>query len=140
MLLLALMAIGATAATTYSFLNVTWLDETVRSVEATGLKITFDGTKAIFTTADGTTHEATVAELASMEFSNTEGVAWDDDHVYGDVNDDGSVDGSDINVLVDIILGKNDGSGYPHADVNADGNIDVIDINIIIKIILGNGN
>ena len=58
-------------------------------------------------------------------------------HVTGDVNDDGSVNASDMNILIDIILGRDTSGRYDaSADVNGDGAVDVIDINEIINIIL----
>ena len=55
--------------------------------------------------------------------------------VRGDVNGDGKVDVSDVNVAINIMLGKNE--AIPAADVNGDGKVDVSDVNIIINIMLG---
>ncbi|MCQ2287926.1 MAG: leucine-rich repeat protein [Muribaculaceae bacterium] len=56
----------------------------------------------------------------------------------GDVNADGNVDVSDLNVVLNIVLGKDDAAKYDgRADVNGDKNIDVSDLNKIINIILG---
>ena len=52
----------------------------------------------------------------------------------GDVNGDNNVDVSDINIVINEILGK---GGTYNADVNGDGTTDVSDINIVINIILG---
>ncbi|MCQ2289140.1 MAG: dockerin type I domain-containing protein, partial [Muribaculaceae bacterium] len=54
--------------------------------------------------------------------------------VRGDVNGDNNVDVSDINIVINEILGK---GGTYNADVNGDGTTDVSDINIVINIILG---
>ena len=58
--------------------------------------------------------------------------------VRGDVTGDGIVDVSDVNTVVNIILGKANATSYPgNADVNNDGTVDVSDVNIIVNIILG---
>ena len=55
----------------------------------------------------------------------------------GDVNGDGEVNLSDINVVIDIILGGSYADDVMRrADVNSDGEIGVSDINMIIDIIL----
>ena len=55
----------------------------------------------------------------------------------GDVNNDKEINLSDINVVIDIILGGNaDSETKSRADVNNDGEINVSDINMIIDIIL----
>lgn len=65
---------------------------------------------------------------------------WDKDYVYplGDINLDGIVDVADINLLINIMLGK-DVHLYPEAqpDVNDDGIVDIADINMMINCILG---
>ncbi len=55
--------------------------------------------------------------------------------IDGDVNRDGIVDITDVNVVINVILGTvtND-----LADVNADGIVDITDVNLIINYILGN--
>ena len=56
----------------------------------------------------------------------------------GDVNGDGEVNVSDINVVIDIILGGNVNDDVRRrADVNNDGEIGLSDINMIIDVILG---
>lgn len=58
--------------------------------------------------------------------------------VRGDVTGDGIVDVSDVNTVVNIILGKANAASYPgNADCNGDGIVDVADVNIIVNIILG---
>lgn len=60
------------------------------------------------------------------------------DLAIGDVNGDGSVDVSDVNIVINIMLGKAQASTYPgNADCNGDNNVDVSDVNIIINIMLG---
>ena len=56
----------------------------------------------------------------------------------GDVNLDGEVNVSDINVVIDIILGgRADDDTRRRADVNNDGEISLSDINMIIDMIMG---
>ena len=54
--------------------------------------------------------------------------------VRGDVNGDNTVDVSDINIVINKVLGKGDPG---NTDVNGDGTTDVSDINIVINIVLG---
>ncbi len=58
-----------------------------------------------------------------------------DDGVMGDINRDGKVDISDVNMAINIMLGKSERIDI--ADVNNDGNIDISDINTLINIMLG---
>ena len=56
----------------------------------------------------------------------------------GDVNGDGIVDVSDVNIIINIMLGKDTASKYNgRADVTGDGSVDVSDINTCLNIILG---
>ena len=58
--------------------------------------------------------------------------------LQGDVNGDGNVDGSDINSLINVVLGKESADIYGgRADVNGDGIEDGSDINTLINIVLG---
>ena len=61
-----------------------------------------------------------------------------DEVVVGDVNGDGIIDVSDVNVVINIMLGKDDAARYGgRADVNGDGKVDVSDVNTVINIMLG---
>ena len=55
--------------------------------------------------------------------------------VYGDVTGDGKVDVSDVNTVINMMLGKE--TIDIKADLNNDGKVDVSDINAIINIMLG---
>ncbi|MCQ2289063.1 MAG: dockerin type I repeat-containing protein, partial [Muribaculaceae bacterium] len=55
----------------------------------------------------------------------------------GDVNGDGVVDITDVNILLNIVLGKDSASKYPGADVNGDGTVDITDVNTVLNIVLG---
>ena len=56
----------------------------------------------------------------------------------GDINGDGSVDVADVNILVNIMLGKDSPDNYT-GNANVDGldGIDVGDVNVIVNIMLG---
>ena len=54
--------------------------------------------------------------------------------VTGDVNSDGSVNISDVNYIIDLIL---EGEYGTQADLNHDGTVNISDLNTIIGIILG---
>ena len=56
----------------------------------------------------------------------------------GDINGDGNVDISDVNILINIMLGKAAASSYPgNANVNGTGGVDISDVNAVINIMLG---
>ena len=58
--------------------------------------------------------------------------------LLGDVNLDDKVDVTDVNIVVNIILGKDQAANYDgRADVNNTGVVDVSDVNIVVNIILG---
>ena len=65
---------------------------------------------------------------------------WDKDYAYpvGDINLDGIVDISDINLMINIILGK-PFTIWPESkpDLDDNGTVDVTDINKVINILLG---
>ena len=55
----------------------------------------------------------------------------------GDVNGDGKVDVSDVNILINIMLGK--ANLVNGSDLNGDGKVDVGDVNVAINLMLGKG-
>lgn len=55
--------------------------------------------------------------------------------VVGDVNGDNTVDVGDVNLLINIMLGK--AATSPAADLTGDGSVDVGDVNMVINIMLG---
>ena len=60
--------------------------------------------------------------------------------LLGDVNLDGKVDVTDVNIVVNIILGKDNAANYDgRADVNNSGAVDVSDVNAVVNILLGKG-
>ena len=54
----------------------------------------------------------------------------------GDLNGDGLVDVSDVNIIIDMVLGKQE-QDLAVADLDGNGIIDVSDVNAIIDIVLG---
>ena len=58
--------------------------------------------------------------------------------VVGDVDGSGAVDGSDINTLINIILGKDNAANYGgRANIDGKSGIDGGDVNALINILLG---
>lgn len=57
--------------------------------------------------------------------------------INGDLNGDGIIDVSDLNILIDIILGYDDEDNTIDPDINSDGNVDVEDANYMLNFILG---
>ncbi|MBR6283677.1 MAG: chitobiase/beta-hexosaminidase C-terminal domain-containing protein [Muribaculaceae bacterium] len=62
-------------------------------------------------------------------------VGGDEPGVRGDLTGDGVVDVDDLNLVINIMLGK--AQKIDAADINKDGAVDVDDMNIIINIMLG---
>jgi formylglycine-generating enzyme required for sulfatase activity len=58
--------------------------------------------------------------------------------IMGDITGESGVDVTDINAVVNVVLGKAQASNFPgKADLNDDNKIDVSDINTLVNIILG---
>jgi hypothetical protein len=51
------------------------------------------------------------------------------------VTGDGQVDISDVNAVINMMLGKL--SSTPAADVTGDGQVDIADVNAVINLMLG---
>lgn len=79
-----------------------------------------NGTYTFLMPAAPVTVSATFMETASLR---------------GDVNEDDKVDVSDVNMMINMILGKQDETAA--ADLDGSGNVDVSDVNELINIILG---
>ena len=88
--------------------------------------------------------KAVYADGTESGWSNIEHVtlkSTPEDVLLGDVNNDGVVDVTDINILVNIVLGKEQASNYDgRAYINDDEVVDVTDINMVVNIVLGKGN
>ena len=57
------------------------------------------------------------------------------DAVLGDLNGDGQVDISDVNAVINMMLGKSPQT--PEGDLTGDGNVDISDVNAVINLMLG---
>ncbi len=80
----------------------------------------------------------TLATGTSLQFTEYSPVAW---FVYremhaGDVNGDGSINISDANAIIAIILEGSQATAGSQADVNGDGVVNISDVNVIIALIL----
>lgn len=67
-------------------------------------------------------------------------ISHDDANAFpiGDINGDGVVDGTDLNILINIIMNKDSADNYDgRADLNGDGLVNGTDLNTFINIILG---
>ncbi|MBR5456460.1 MAG: leucine-rich repeat protein, partial [Bacteroidaceae bacterium] len=74
-------------------------------------------------------------------FANTEEITEEfpeEEEVFGDLNGDGTISVSDIQVLVNLILSDAAAEDNPAADVNSDGTVSVSDIQVVVNRILGN--
>ena len=58
--------------------------------------------------------------------------------LLGDVNGDGTVDISDVNIVINLMLGKDTSEDFD-GDINEDGNVDISDVNMMINLMLGKG-
>lgn len=59
-------------------------------------------------------------------------------HVKGDANVDGYVNISDVNFIIDVILGQTETEySFDAVDVNGDGFVNMNDATMVISIILG---
>ena len=62
---------------------------------------------------------------------------WQKVYVTGDIDDNGDVDGNDLNILINILLGKDTNDYAGRENVDGQGGIDGTDLNKLINIILG---
>ena len=64
-----------------------------------------------------------------------------DEHLMGDVNDDGVVSIKDVTVLIDFLLTRDlSGLNEDYLDVNQDGDVTIKDVTILIDILLDHDN
>ena len=96
-------------------------------LEETDIAITFDA------------HETIQAPAGKywilVDFGEMKLIMKNMDAKAGDVNGDGTVDGNDLNMLINIVLGKEEPT--PGADVDGEDGINGSDINTLINILLG---
>ncbi len=67
--------------------------------------------------------------------ANVEAGDTPDPAVRGDINGDGIVDITDVNMVINMVLGKLDKTAV--ADVDSSGDVDITDVNQVINIMLG---
>ena len=73
------------------------------------------------------------------QWKNFQNIVEDNEGVVtGDLDGNGAVDGTDLNILINIILGKDNAANYGgRANVNGEGGVDGNDLNMLINMILG---
>ena len=60
------------------------------------------------------------------------------EYLLGDVNSDGNVDIADVNIIINVMLGRDLASNYGHrCYVTDDETVDISDVNAVINIMLG---
>ena len=88
---------------------------------------------------DITSGEAT--RLTKIDNRFTFSCMWienEEEEIPGDINLDGKWDGIDLNILINILLGKDDADNYDgRANIVKDDTIDGNDLNALINILLG---
>ena len=122
-------------AESFAYLNFIGNDSTITQVSTNELEITYADGNAIINFGSRSRTIA-LADLAYMEFTNKEykGSKYD----TGDLNGDGQVDVSDVDLLIDLVLGRiTEDSLLGDPDLNGDGQVDVTDVDLLIDIILG---
>lgn len=114
----------------------TWLYIRVRSNAASGEKVTFK----IYDKTAGKVYNA--FETVAFTSNGQEGMPSSPAkltlrrYTLGDVNDDGEIDVSDVQDLIDLVLSSEDLTSNPACDFNEDGEVDVSDIQSLIDYIL----
>ena len=100
----------------------------------------FDGCTSLVG-GNGTEYDAshTDAEYARIDRPGQPGYFTEKSTLaLGDLNGDGVVDVTDVNICINVILERNtDPDIIALSDLNGDGTVDVADVNMIINIILG---
>ncbi|MBO5540642.1 MAG: dockerin type I repeat-containing protein [Muribaculaceae bacterium] len=130
-----LLTMMSMSADTYNYLNFVNANSQITQFSTTGLRMTFNGGKATVT-AGGQTQTINLSSMAYMEFTNT--ASSGTTYPVGDVNGDGSVDVADVNILINIMLGLDDGSAYDGRQyVTGNSMVDVADVNYVINAMLG---
>ena len=123
----------AVRANDYTQLTFVSTDGKTSSISSSGLIITFaDG----YMNATNGSEELSInlSELSKMFFGTGNGSGI----LLGDVNNDGTVDISDVLATVDYVLGYSlNIFNTENADINCDNVIDISDILSIVDIILG---
>ncbi len=93
------------------------------------------GIKCIKADAETPVVQFAVEDVKAYGIAGTTFVPDEEPVMPGDVNGDGKVDISDVNGVINMMLGKAD--KIAAADVNNDGNVDISDVNAVINLMLG---
>ena len=133
-MLIALVAMVASAET-YSYLKFTKTDNSTVTYSVEGLKLTYDNTNVTITNAEGTATLA-LAQVLNMEFTNDPGTTPTVNR--GDVNGDGTVNITDVLLLINYILGTDVEIVFNNADVNGDTFVNITDVTAIINYLSNN--
>ena len=96
-----------------------------------------DNTKpALFRIYERAGHKTTATYVDDFTLYYTGEEGGPVEPIPGDVNGDGEVSISDINAIIDVLLGSSNAEFIRRADVNGDGEISISDINAVIDILL----
>ena len=132
-MLIALVAL-VSSAETYSYLKFTKAGGTTVTCSVEGLKITYDSSNITVTNVDGTTTIA-LAHVQDMYFSNEAGTTF----TRGDVNGDGTVNITDVTLLISAVLSSDYSAIIEQAaDMNGDGAVNITDVTLLISSVMGN--
>ena len=132
-MLIALVAL-VSSAETYSYLKFTKAGGTTVTCSVEGLKITYDSSNITVTNVDGTTTIA-LADVQDMYFSNEAGTTF----TRGDVNGDGTVNITDVTLLISSVLSSDYSAIIEQAaDMNGDGAVNITDVTLLISSVMGN--
>ena len=132
-MLIALVAL-VSSAETYSYLKFTKAGGTTVTCSVEGLKITYDSSNITVTNVDGTTTIA-LADVQDMYFSNEAGTTF----TRGDVNGDGTVNITDVTLLISAVLSSDYSAIIEQAaDMNGDGAVNITDVTLLISSVMGN--
>lgn len=125
---LTLILVSLVARADYDYLKFTTTSGAESTISSDELVLTFADGVATVTSGD-VTKTFTLADLASMEFTDTE----ISDYSPYDVNRDTYVNVGDVNEVLADILAE---AGAAIYDVNGDGEVNVGDVNDILSAIL----
>jgi len=121
-------------AETYSYLKFTKTNGSTVTCSVAGIKVTYDNNNVTVTNDEGTTTIA-LAEVQDMYFSNEAGTTF----TRGDVNGDGTVNITDVTLLISAVLSSDYSAIIEQAaDMNGDGAVNITDVTLLISSVMGN--
>lgn len=131
-MLIALVAMVA-SADTYSYLKFTRTDGSTVTYSVEGIKLTYDDTNVTITNVDGTA-SLPLAQVQNMEFTNDAGSSTT--VIRGDVNGDGSVNITDVSLLINYLQGGDVEIVQAAANCNGDNDVNISDVTMLINFLL----